>query len=96
LDYLWSFSIWLESVAIFPQLHMLRKIKEVENITANYVVALGLYRILYILNWINKYFAGLPLCWTSIIGALLQAVIYADFLYYYLKSINDKKIFLPL
>lgn len=34
-DYLWSFSIWLEAVAIFPQLRMLAKIKEVpitENI----------------------------------------------------------------
>ena len=28
-DYIWSFSIWLEAVAIFPQLHMLTKIKEV-------------------------------------------------------------------
>jgi len=27
----WSFSIWLEALAIIPQLHMLQKIKEVFN-----------------------------------------------------------------
>jgi len=28
------------------------KIKEVENITSNYMASLGLYRFFYILNWL--------------------------------------------
>ena len=47
----WSYSIWLEAFAIMPQLHLLRKQGEVENITSNYIVALGLYRLFYILSW---------------------------------------------
>ncbi len=50
-ELIWSFSIWLEAFAIMPQLHLLRKLGEVENITSNYIVALGLYRLFYILNW---------------------------------------------
>ena len=47
----WSFSIWLEAFAILPQLFMVQKIKEVENITGSYMFTLGLYRGFYILSW---------------------------------------------
>ena len=51
----WSFSIWLESVAILPQLFMLQRTGEAEAITTHYLAALGLYRGLYIPNWIYRY-----------------------------------------
>merc|ERR1719159_1644076 len=51
-DVLWTTSIWLESVAIIPQLVLLQKLQEVQNLTANFVGAMGLYRAFYILNWI--------------------------------------------
>jgi hypothetical protein len=41
---LWAFSIWLEAVAIAPQLIMLQRHKSVENITSYYVASLGAYR----------------------------------------------------
>ena len=47
----WSFSIWLEALAIYPQLKMVYHMKEVENLTGNYIAALGLYRVFYILSW---------------------------------------------
>jgi ER lumen protein retaining receptor len=47
----WSFSIWLEALAIIPQLRMLTKMKDVENLTSNYMAALGLYRLFYIFHW---------------------------------------------
>eukprot|EP01066_Platyproteum_vivax_P001288 Platyproteum_vivax@DN11532_c0_g1_i1.p1 len=43
-ELLWTFSIWLESVAIIPQLVLLQQLREVENLTSHYVVAMGLYR----------------------------------------------------
>jgi len=96
-DFLWSFSIWLEAVAIFPQLFMLSKLKEVENITGSYMAALGFYRMFYILNWIYRYFSEDWLDLTSILGGILQSVIYGDFLYYYLKSVTSaRKIQLPV
>jgi ER lumen protein retaining receptor len=53
-EILWSFSIWLESVAIFPQLFMLSRTGEAETITTHYLAALALYRGLYIPNWIYR------------------------------------------
>jgi len=47
----WSFSIWLEALAIIPQLRMVTKLNEVENLTGHYIAALGLYRFFYILSW---------------------------------------------
>jgi len=50
----WAFSIWLESVAILPQLFMLQRTGEAEAITTHYLAALGLYRGLYIPNWMYR------------------------------------------
>lgn len=54
MEITWSFSIWLESVAILPQLFMLQRTGEAETITTHYLAALGLYRGLYIPNWIYR------------------------------------------
>ena len=50
----WSFSIWLESVAILPQLFMLQRTGQADTITTHYIAALGLYRALYIPNWLYR------------------------------------------
>jgi len=44
LEVFWTFSIYLEAVAILPQLFMLQRRGEAETITAHYLFALGLYR----------------------------------------------------
>ena len=54
VDLLWSFSIYLESLAIVPQLFVLQRYREVENLTGHYIFFLGAYRFLYILNWIYR------------------------------------------
>ncbi|VEL32025.1 unnamed protein product [Protopolystoma xenopodis] len=40
----WTFSIYLEAVAILPQLYMISKTGEAETITSHYLFALGFYR----------------------------------------------------
>lgn len=40
----WAFSIYLEAVAIAPQLILLQRHRHVENITSYYVACLGAYR----------------------------------------------------
>mmetsp|Transcript_13144 Transcript_13144/g.18442 ORF Transcript_13144/g.18442 Transcript_13144/m.18442 type:complete len:214 (-) Transcript_13144:377-1018(-) len=87
LELLWTFSIYLESVAILPQLIVLQRYREVENLTGNYIFFMGAYRALYIVNWVYRafnepfyqhhfvvYFCG-----------VLQTLLYADFFYYYVK-----------
>lgn len=85
-EILWCSSIWLEAVAITPQLVLLAKMREVENLTSHFVAALGLYRAFYILNWIYKYFVDEMYDPVAIIGGIIQTVLYCDFFYYYAMS----------
>jgi ER lumen protein retaining receptor len=64
----WSFSIFLEAVAILPQLFILQRTGEAETITTHYLAALGAYRGLYIPNWIYR----------CVIVLFLRVVIYAS------------------
>ena len=41
----WAFSIYLEAVAILPQLFMLQKQGGSENLTSHYIFLLGMYRL---------------------------------------------------
>lgn len=63
----WSFSIFLESVAILPQLFILQRTGEAETITTHYLAALGAYRGLYIPNWIYRCVIVGPPCPRAIV-----------------------------
>ncbi len=80
---LWSFSVYLEAVAILPQLFMLSRTGEAETITTHYIFALGSYRALYILNWIWRYFMESHVDYLAWICGLVQTGLYADFFYIY-------------
>ncbi|KAF9882650.1 endoplasmic reticulum retention protein [Aspergillus nanangensis] len=82
-EILWTFSIWLESVAILPQLFMLQRTGEADTITTHYLFALGLYRALYIPNWIYRYLAESYFHPVPIVAGILQTVLYSDFFYIY-------------
>ncbi|CAG8973556.1 hypothetical protein HYALB_00008256 [Hymenoscyphus albidus] len=103
-EIMWAFSIWLESVAILPQLFMLQRTGEAETITANYLFALGLYRALYIPNWIWRYYTEIhPVTHKphfdtiAVIAGVVQTILYSDFFYvYYTKVMQGKKFALPV
>ncbi|XP_058818520.1 ER lumen protein-retaining receptor erd-2.2-like [Topomyia yanbarensis] len=54
-EIMWTFSVFLESIAIIPQLELLCKIEFVDNYTSFYLLSLGSYRALYIINWLYRY-----------------------------------------
>ncbi|KAF2250640.1 ER lumen protein retaining receptor 2 [Trematosphaeria pertusa] len=98
-EILWAFSIWLESVAILPQLFMLQRTGEAETITTHYLFALGAYRALYIPNWIYRYFFEVPRFFDpiAVIAGIIQTILYSDFFWiYYTKVIQGKKFNLPV
>ncbi|KAJ4287646.1 hypothetical protein N0V90_012349 [Kalmusia sp. IMI 367209] len=98
-EILWAFSIWLESVAILPQLFMLQRTGEAETITTHYLFALGAYRALYIPNWIYRYFFEVPRFFDpiAVIAGIVQTILYSDFFWiYYTKVIQGKKFNLPV
>ncbi|KAK7984996.1 ER lumen protein retaining receptor [Apiospora saccharicola] len=88
----WSFSGWLvdfslilESVCVLPQLLLLRQTTVPTVIDSGYILALGSYRALYIVNWIWR---GLdkndrsPRA-TSVIFGIIQTALYVDFAWVY-------------
>jgi len=97
VEMLWAFSIWLESVAILPQLFMLQRTGEAETITTHYLFALGIYRALYILNWFYRYFINGHVDSIALMAGILQTVLYSDFFWiYYTKVLQGKKFNLPV
>ncbi|XP_018323705.2 ER lumen protein-retaining receptor, partial [Agrilus planipennis] len=95
-EVLWTYSIYLESVAILPQLFMVSKTGEAESITSHYLFALGCYRGLYILNWIYRYVTEDFHDLIAIVAGIVQTVLYCDFFYLYVtKVLKGKKLQLP-
>ncbi|XP_060565710.1 ER lumen protein-retaining receptor 2 isoform X2 [Ruditapes philippinarum] len=96
LEILWTFSIYLESVAILPQLFMVSKTGEAETITSHYLFALGSYRALYLLNWIYRYYFEGFFDLIAVVAGCVQTILYCDFFYLYItKVLKGKKISLP-
>merc|ERR1712241_564407 len=96
MEILWTFSIYLESVAILPQLFMVSKTGEAETITSHYLFALGMYRALYILNWIYRYYFEGFYDIIAIVAGCVQTFLYCDFFYLYVtKVLKGKKLQLP-
>merc|ERR1711976_610802 len=93
MEVLWTLSIYLESVAILPQLFMVSKTGEAESITSHYLFALGSYRALYIVNWIYRYYAEGFYDIIAIVAGCVQTILYCDFFYLYVtKVLKGKKI----
>merc|ERR1711990_1368670 len=87
VEVLWTFSIYLEAVAILPQLVLLQRTKNIDTLTSNYVFLLGGYRALYLLNWIYRYSTEPGYSqWIVWISGTIQTAIYCDFFYYYFQS----------
>ncbi|XP_050600152.1 ER lumen protein-retaining receptor [Bombus affinis] len=96
IEVLWTFSIYLESVAILPQLFLVSKTGEAESITSHYLFALGSYRGLYLLNWVYRYYAEDHYDLIAIVAGLVQTILYCDFFYLYItKVLKGKKLQLP-
>jgi len=97
-DYCWSFSIWLEALAIIPQLFIVYKKREVEIITGSYMAALGCYKIFYVMSWIYQLINNQKLIWIKFVAGIIQITLYLDFLYYYFISakVSPNVIKLPV
>lgn len=96
-EFLWTYSLWLEAVAILPQLMLIRRNQRVDVVTKDYVFFLGLYRLFYVLNWIRKAVVKQKTVKVVWITGILQSIIYIDFLYYYIRSfVQGTQMELPL
>ena len=99
-DITWSFSMYLEAVAIFPQIQLfVVKQGQIETYTSHYVALCGLSRLLSLIFWWDTYpelnteegnsislFCGY--CGYFIIASqVIQLLIMLDYYYLYFKSL---------
>jgi len=88
-DILWTFSTYLESLTLLPQLFVIQRLKECDQITAHYMVCLGLSRALECFFWLTAFvilgysFLYTSIGWYVISSELVHTLLLADFYYYY-------------
>ncbi|KAK0731818.1 ER lumen protein retaining receptor-domain-containing protein [Lasiosphaeris hirsuta] len=84
-EWLWVFSQILESVCVLPQLLLLRQTTVPTVITSFYIVFLGAYRALYVVNWFIRELelGGSKPNTVSVIFGLIQTALYIDFAWVY-------------
>ncbi|MCL4126464.1 UNVERIFIED_CONTAM: hypothetical protein GTU68_044453 [Idotea baltica] len=83
-EILWTFSIYLESVAILPQFFMILKMGESEKMMLLYLFLRGSYRGFYIMNWIYRYYFEYTIEWIAFVSGVIQTSLYCIFLFLYL------------
>ncbi|KAM0678455.1 endoplasmic reticulum retention protein [Binucleata daphniae] len=91
VEYSWTFSVLLESVAILPQLVLLEATGEAEVLTSRYTFCLGVYRMLYVVGWIFKKLSGANVDTLLIACGIIQTILYADFFVLYYKYIFSQR-----
>lgn len=100
-DICWTFALYLEAVAILPQLYMFQKgdgssgtQKRVESFVSHFVFSLGFSRLLNLWFWISSYHELSDakstnfVGWFVLLAQMLQMVLMADFFYFYLKAMQ--------
>ena len=83
-----AFTIYIEAVALAPQLWMVRKIGDVEALTSHYIGLLVIARIVRMLFWIVIFFDGQRfLC--LFVADLLHTALSADYLYLWINKLRN-------
>ena len=103
-DFAWTYAMYLESVAVIPQLYMFQKQANgvVEFLTAHFVAALGFGRVMEFVFWIYSYHelstssgSNIP-GYIAIISQFIQLVLMIDFFWYYVTALrNNTPLVLP-
>ena len=99
-DSLWTFSMYLQAFAIYPQIQLfINKKGQIETYTSHYVALLGLSTVFSIFFWYDTYeelnnwteisfpFFSDYVGYIIIFSQVLQLIIMADFYYLYFKSL---------
>jgi ER lumen protein retaining receptor len=90
MEILWTFSEYLEAVAILPQIFLLEYTERYDALTSHYLFALGAYRLFYVFNWIYRYVVEGRVLWVSVVAGVLQTLLYVDFFYHYIQQVVKK------
>ena len=91
MEVAWAFSIYLEAVAMIPQIVMIYRIGECEVVTMHYVFVLGLYRPVHVAYWVYSYPSYYSVI--SLVGGLVQTLVYCPFFYLYFTKVDKGNMY---
>lgn len=95
-DTAWTFSIYLEAIAMVPQVFLLTKLGgSVECLQGHYMAATFVARLIYLRLW-GKCYAeiaamesgGRPAAYGILVAFILPVIVLADFMYLYLRNLR--------
>ena len=101
-DIAWTFSLYLESVTVLPQLFMFQRQSKVEAFLTHFLAAQAVSRALSFIFWSHSHhelnsvnrgrhgtaIGGAFVGWSVLGMQLVQLLIMADFIYYYVRCIR--------
>jgi len=102
-DVLWAMALYVETVAMLPQLYLLSNLGEVGNNQSHFIAATFVSRVIIFRFWWTCYkelkpkqsYLNLP-GWGVMGSQMFQLVMVADFMWLYVKSFRDNsKIVIP-
>ncbi|CBK20030.2 uncharacterized protein [Blastocystis hominis] len=97
IDVLWSFSHYVEAIAVYPQLTLFSRSRhgEIEGLTSHFVFSLAISRLFALLfwascwrelnagtRWLGSRYAGVSI----LLSQCIQIVLMGEYVYYYVKS----------
>lgn len=103
-DVAWTYAMYLESLAMIPQLYMFQKQATgvVELLTAHFVAALGFGRVMEFIFWAYSYHelatssGSKAPGYLALLSQFLQLVLMVDFFWYYATAVrNSAPLVLP-
>jgi len=93
MQILFSFSVFLEAVAVIPQLYVISRTGEAETITCHYLIALGVYRTLALVDWMYRFYVEYSYDIIALVAGFMQTGFYLDLLYLYLcKTKSEEQV----
>jgi ER lumen protein retaining receptor len=82
-----AFTMYVEAVALVPQLYLIRKMDDVEALTSHYIALLVIARVLRMLFWLVMFSQGQWfIC--LFVADLLHTAMSADYLYLWIKKLR--------
>lgn len=92
-DTLWTTALYIDVVAMLPQLSMMAKLGKTESLTCHYVGATAMSRVVSLMFWYHGYAEVGPLDgsfnlagWGILVAHIVQVLLFCDFLFYYIRA----------
>ncbi|KEP67367.1 UNVERIFIED_CONTAM: ER lumen protein retaining receptor, putative [Hammondia hammondi] len=96
-DFAWTFALYLEAVAVLPQLFMFQKQGKVEPFTTHFLAAQALSQVFSFIFWVSSYseLNSAQNTLKSYVGhwvigmQVMQLIVMGDFIYHYIRCLTS-------